>query len=356
MLEATHQNRARLRCRRARRAPRVRRRGHKVMIKVEVVWEALDRPDTGVLSSRIFNTEAGETVEYYATRIYHGNMFDGYGIPRIVAWEHVDGDGAVAPLALDDVVAYSSRLILRARIPEADTHLMFMYQADGSPYVPVGGMSFADKEAVATLELDSYDCAMVLAKRLLSNISRGEEDEESIREAARRLLKSKPPFEDLKVSAASAYSTKQPTSKDLLPEFYQNRNSRIPVDPSAKVSESLELLRGRRRCHIIFLLRARSADDPSAKPTPPRGASEELPAAKPTPPRGASEELPAVKPKGIRAPFIIFCDKQRPALEKKGMSLREIGVPTASKDRIFFSRAKPPFSPQAENAASSGPS
>ena len=92
---------------------------------------------------------------------------------------------------------------------------------------------------------------------------------------------------------------------------------------------------------MIFLQRMRSAAEPAAKPAPPRGAS---------------EELPAVKPKGIRAPFIIFCDKQRPALEKKGMSLREIGAPTASKDRIFFSRAKPPFSPQAENAASSGPS
>jgi len=294
-----------------------------------VVWEALD---TGDLSSRIFNTEAGETVEYYATRIY------GFRVPRIVAWEEYDGEPqGFVPLALDDVVTYSSRLILRARIPEEDTHLMFMYREHGTAYVPVGGMSFADN--MALLELDPYDCAMVLAKRILER-SKDSRDNE-VQEAARRLLKSKPPFEDLKASAAAAYSTKQPTDEDLLYEFYQNRNSRIPVDPSAKVSESIKLLRGRRRCHMILLQRARSADDPSAKPAPPRGAS---------------EELPAVKPKGRRSSFIIFCDKQRPALEKKGMSPREIGAPTASKDRsLFFSRAKPPFSPQAENAASSGP-
>ena len=305
--------------------------GTTVMIKVEVLWEALDRPDTGVLSSRIFNTEAGETVEYYATRIY------GFKVPRIVAWEEYDGERFM-PLALDDVVTYSSRLILRARIPEEDTHLMFMYREHGTAYVPVGGMSFADN--MALLELDPYDCAMVLAKRILerSKDSRGNE----VQEAARRLLKSKPPFEDLKASAAAAYSTKQPTDEDLLYEFYQNRNSRIQVDPSAKVSESIKLLRGRRRCHMILLQRARSADDPSAKPAPPRGAS---------------EELPAVKPKGRRSSFIIFCDEMRPALEKTGMSPREIGAPTASKDQSrLFSRAKPLFSPQAERAASSGPS
>ena len=220
------------------------------MIKVEVVWEALD---TGDLSSRIFNTEAGETVEYYATRIY------GFRVPRIVAWEEYDGEPqGFVPLALDDVVTYSSRLILRARIPEEDTHLMFMYREHGTAYVPVGGMSFADN--MALLELDPYDCAMVLAKRILER-SKDSRDNE-VQEAARRLLKSKPPFEDLKASAAAAYSTKQPTDEDLLYEFYQNRNSRIPVDPSAKVSESIKLLRGRRRCHMILLQRARSADDP----------------------------------------------------------------------------------------------
>ena len=49
---------------------------------------------------------------------------------------------------------------------------MFMYAEHGSPYVPVGGMSFADKKAVATLEVDSYDCAMVVAKHILSKDSK----------------------------------------------------------------------------------------------------------------------------------------------------------------------------------------
>ena len=319
--------------------------GTTVMIEVEVVWEALGRPDTGVLSSRIFNTEAGETVEYYATRIY------GFRVPRIVAWEwdDIDGEGVYGtPLALDDVVTYSSRLILRARIPEADTYLMFMYAEHGSPYVPMGGMSFADKKAVATIEVDSYDCAMLVAKHILSEGTEGREDLESMQEAARRLLNSKPPLEDLKASAASAYSTKLPNDdlSGLLRETHQTRASRILIDASAKVSEIIESLRGRRRCHIIFLQRLRSAAEPATKPAPPRGASEELPAAN-----------PAVKPKGRRSSFIIFCDEMRPALEKTGMSRREIGAPTASKDQSrFFSRAKPLFSPQAERAASSGPS
>ena len=308
-----------------------------------------DRPsDTGIL--KLGSCPPGNAVSYYASRIFTPEGKHDTQRPTAAFWgvlskvivvslAPIDADleEEGAPVALDDVVTYSSRLILRARIPEEDTHLMFMYREHGTAYVPVGGMSFADN--MALLELDPYDCAMVLAKRILER-SKDSRDNE-VQEAARRLLKSKPPFEDLKASAAAAYSTKQPTDEDLLYEFYQNRNSRIPVDPSAKVSESIKLLRGRRRCHMILLQRARSADDPSAKPAPPRGAS---------------EELPAVKPKGRRSSFIIFCDKQRPALEKKGMSPREIGAPTASKDRsLFFSRAKPPFSPQAENAASSGP-
>ena len=237
------------------------------MIKVEVLWEDLDRPNTGVLSSRIFNTEAGETVEYFATRIY------GSRVPRIVAsMEHFDNPGR-SPLALDDELHYSSRLVLRARIPEADTHLIILYAEPGFPWKGVGGLSFGDKEAGALLELDLYDCAMVLAKKFLSKKSTGNEGVESMQEAARRLLKSKPLFKDLKGSAASAYSTKLPTDKILLREFYENGKSRIIIDASAKVSEIIEPLRGRRRCHIIFLQRLRSAAEPAgdsraAKPPP----------------------------------------------------------------------------------------
>jgi len=238
------------------------------MIKVEVVWEALDGPDTGDLSSRIFNTEAGETVEYYATRIYFG-----HAVPRIVAsLEHFDNPGR-SPLALDDELHYSSRLVLRARIPEADTRLIFMYAEAGIPFSGVGGLSFGHKSAGALLELDPYDCAMVLAKKFLSKDSRGDKRVESMQEAARRLLKSKPLFKDLKGYAASAYSTTLPSDKNLLREFYESGKSRIIIDASAKVSEIIEPLRGRRRCHMIFLQRVRSAAEPAgdsraAKPPP----------------------------------------------------------------------------------------
>ena len=173
------------------------------MIKVEVLWEALDRPsDNGILNTRVFNKEAGKTVEYYATRIY------GFGVPRIVAsLEHFDNPGW-SPLALDDELHYSSRLVLRARVPEADTRLIFMYAEAGIPFSGVGGLAFGHKSAGALLELDPYDCAMVLAKKFLSKDSRGDKGVESMQEAARRLLKSKPLFKDLKGFAASAYSTK----------------------------------------------------------------------------------------------------------------------------------------------------
>ena len=238
------------------------------MIKVEVLWEALDRPsDNGILNTRVFNKEAGKTVEYYATRIY------GFGVPRIVAsLEHFDNPGW-SPLALDDELHYSSRLVLRARVPEADTRLIFMYAEAGIPFSGVGGLAFGHKSAGALLELDPYDCAMVLAKKFLSKDSRGDKGVESMQEAARRLLKSKPLFKDLKGFAASAYSTKLPSDKNLLREFYESGKSRIIINTSAKVSEIIEPLRGRRRCHMIFLQRVRSAAEPAgdsraAKPPP----------------------------------------------------------------------------------------
>ena len=304
-----------------------------------------DRPsERGVLK-----LPPGKAVSYYAARKFKASERDAQRLTMTFAAElskeivaslapiDADLEEEGAPVALDDVVTYSSRLILRPRIPEAETQLIFLYAHNEEGLVPVGRISFADKEAVATLELDSYDCAMGLSMQFLSKNLEGNENLKVPISAARQLVKSKPPLKYLEVYVLSGWSNAPPSDASKMVKA-QNH---VRVDASAKVSEIIEPYRGRRRCHFIMLHQTRSADDPSAKPTPPRGAS---------------EELPAVKPKGIRAPFIIFCDKQRPALEKKGMSLREIGVPTASKDRIFFSRAKPPFSPQAENAASSGPS
>ena len=161
--------------------------------------------------------------------------------------------------------------------------MIFLYAHYETPFAAVGGFYITDKDAPAILDLDSYDCAMLLAKNFLSESTEETENLKKMAAAARQLVKSKPPFKYLKASVLSGYSTAPPEDVYLMLAV-QNH---VHVDASAKVSEIIEPYLGRRRVHVIMLHQARSADDPSAEPTPPRGASEDLadvPAATPPPP------------------------------------------------------------------------
>ena len=274
------------------------------MVDVEVWWleEDEDRPsDTGIL--KLGSCPPGNAVSYYASRIFTTSKHD--QPPTAAFWSvlskvivaslapiDADLEEEGAPVALDDVVTYSSRVILRPRIPEAETELILMYAHNEEGPVPVGRISFADKEAVATLELDSYDCAMGLAKSLLSKNLEGNEELKGPLSCVRHLVKPKPPLKYLEVYVLSRYSN-APTIDALKMVSAQNQRGRR-VDASAKVSEIIEPYRGRRRCHVILLHQTRSADDPPAKP------------------------------KGRRSAYLIFVDEQLPKLENKGMSFTEV--------------------------------
>ena len=275
------------------------------MVDVEVWWIVHDEDRPSECGS--LKLPPGKAVSYYAGRKFKASERDaqryaveyGIGLSKeiVASLAPIDADleEEGAPVALDDVVTYSSRLILRPRIPEADTRLILMYAHNEIPLVPVGLISFAAKGVAAMLELDSYDCAMTFSKQFLLTNLEGNEDSKKLKDrlsAARQLVKSKPPFKYLEVYVLSEYSN-APTSDALKMVLAQNPRGRR-VDASAKVSEIIEPYRGRRRCHFIMLHQTRSADDPSAKP------------------------------KGSKSAYLIFAFEHRQKLKNRGMSINEV--------------------------------
>ena len=82
------------------------------------------------------------------------------------------------------------------------------------------------------------------------------------------------------------------------------------VDASAKLTDVIEAQRGRRRCHVLLIHSAR---------------------------KGPSVSRDGAPKRALKA-YTIFAWERRPALEKQGMSLGEIGPPRRPVEGAFLTR------------------
>ena len=211
-----------------------------------------------------------------------------------VAYQSFDGDAAVdgAAVELDAVVAGPSTLTFRQRVADKDAVLLVAYATEEFERVLIlGRMCLVD--AVKLDLFSCFRCVMRLAK-----------DDDRMRP----VTESRPETVDFFV--ASGYSLQGETDaiSSVVADYNAGRFDR--VDASAKVSEVVESQRGRRRCHVLLVHAARKGPLVSRDGAPKRA---------------------------LKA-YTIFAWERRPALEKQGMSLGEIGPPRRPVEGAFLAR------------------
>ena len=212
-----------------------------------------------------------------------------------VAYQSFDGDAAVdgAAVELDAVVAGPSTLTLRKRVADADAVLLVAYaSATHDSDLPCANFPL-DKMIDTVGDYSCFRCVMRLARGLAF---------------LRPLTASRPGTLDFFV--ASGYSLQGETHavSSLADDFEAGRFD--PVDASAKLTDVIEAQRGRRRCHVLLIHSAR---------------------------KGPSVSRDGAPKRALKA-YTIFAWERRPALEKQGMSLGEIGPPRRPVEGAFLTR------------------
>ena len=217
-----------------------------------------------------------------------------------VAYQSFDGDAAVdgAAVELDAVVAGPATLIVRERVIE-DAFIRVQYKISDKAY------SLFDLSPVTEIpnSRDCYDYVMGIVAREARARTRGPSAS-----VLRHLMDLAPEREDLEFSVAASYSAIGPEDETYHTEIRDGHFTR--VDASAKVSEVVESQRGRRRCHVLLV-------DAACK--------------------GPSVSRDGAPKRALKA-YTIFAWERRPALEKQGMSLGEIGPPRRPVEGAFLAR------------------
>ena len=216
---------------------------------VEVRWLGADegRLDDGLLERLTSSVHSGRTVQSFADALFekHGDKLNLSGdaqslSEKIVAYRATfdsDDEGGSVPVELDDVVAESSLLTFRPRVPEADAQLLVAVA-----YVREEEQRFAFfplrlSEVAGLGAASCYNFARFLARK---------------RDTTRSLSYLDP--QDLEFSVASEYSDQG--TESVMPAL--DREDRfVSVNASASVSEVVDPRRGRRKCHVLLVERAR---------------------------------------------------------------------------------------------------
>jgi len=200
-----------------------------------------------------------------------------------VAYQSFDGDAAVdgAPVELDAVVAGPSTLTLRPRVADEDAVLLVAYASE----TQIVDIEWAEisLDKIDTIERHScFRFVIGLAQKV---------------DELRPLTESRPETMDFFVMSGYSQQDVTQATSSLIDDYTAGRYEE--VDASAKLSEVVESQRGRRRCHVLLVHAARKSPSVSRDGAPRRAR-----------PASAFYALDA-----------------RPALEKKGVSLGEIGPP-----------------------------
>ena len=203
---------------------------------VDVRWlGSMDQPsDDTLLEPLLKNQKADQAVKYYAERLFdiHGDKLPGSDagnfIKEAVAYRRPsDGDDAEegAAVALDDVVSEPSSLTLRPRIPEKDAVLMVAYAR-----VDEGEVSLQVLHEMPVTACDALSCLDI----------------------AKQFAPDDTPREDLDFFVAAGYSDQdvKRVKTTLADDYLADRFVR--VEASARVSEVVELRRGRRHVHVLL--------------------------------------------------------------------------------------------------------
>ena len=216
-----------------------------------------------------------------------------------VAYQSFDGDAAVdgAAVELDAVVAGPSTLTLRKRVADKDAVLLVAYAPEG----PLG-KSFDVEMNIAEMPLDKIDTIEGHSCfRLMIGLAQQ-------KASMQPLTESRPGTLDFFVMSGYSQQDVTQATSSLIDDYTAGRFTR--VDASAKVSEVVESQRGRRRCHVLLVHAARKGPLVSRDGAPKRA---------------------------LKA-YAIFAWERRPALEKQGMSLGEIGPPRRPVEGAFLAR------------------
>ena len=214
---------------------------------VEVQWLGDDEDplDDGLLERLTSSVHSGRTVQSFADALFekHGAKLNLSGDAQslsdtIVAYREsfdIDDDEEAAPVELDDVVAESSLLTFRPRVPDADAVLFVAY-------------ALAEKGAVKI---------HLLREMSVAEIAPGTCGELATTLAPGRAHNPR----DLDFFAASEYSARAEDrgsiQTSLGSDYKAGLDRYVRVDGSASVSEVVEARRGRRACHVLLFERAR---------------------------------------------------------------------------------------------------
>jgi hypothetical protein len=211
-----------------------------------------------------------------------------------VAYQSFDGDAAVdgAAVELDAVVAGPSTLTLRKRVADKDAVLLVAYASE----TQIVDIKWAKLPLTAVVTVEHTSCF-----RFMMSLARQKGSMQPLSELRPGTL------DFFVMSGYSQQDVTQATSS-LIDDYTAGRF--VPVDASAKVSEVVESQRGRRRCHVLLVHAARKGPLVSRDGAPKRA---------------------------LKA-YTIFAWERRPALEKQGMSLGEIGPPRRPVEGAFLER------------------
>ena len=212
-----------------------------------------------------------------------------------VAYQSFDGDAAVdgAAVELDAVVAGPSTLTFRRRVADEDAVLLVACTTDthGSDLqcakIPLGHVLAVEHH------MSCFRFMIGLAQK---------------KNFMRPLTALRPGTLDFFV--ASGYSLQGEThAMSLLADDFEAGRFDL-VDASAKLTDVIEAQRGRRRYHVLLVHAAL---------------------------KGASVSRDGTPKRALKA-YTIFAWERRPALEKQGMSLGEIGPPRRPVEGAFLAR------------------
>lgn len=213
----------------------------------------------------------------------------------LVAYQSFDGDAAGdgAAVELDAVVAGPSTLTIRPRVVDADAVLIVAY-ASATHDSDLPCAQFPLDKIIDTVEdYSCFRCVMRLARGIAF---------------LRPLTESRPETLDFFVMSGYSQQDVSQVASSLADACAAGRLDR--VDASAKLTDVIEAQRGRRRCHVLLV-------DAACK--------------------GPSVSRDGAPKRALKA-YTIFAWERRPALEKQGMSLGEIGPPRRPVEGAFLAR------------------